>query len=255
MKTYEELFDILSTKPHNPHYLSRYIKFILSCVTVTPDRAVYTEAHHICPRAKSLFPEYGAFGKNKWNKAILTGRQHLIAHWILSKAFTGKAGNNMKVALWTMVNSDTVPYTSTVKYHVSPRLYELAKITMSLSMSGSKNHMYGRSGVNSPRYGKPSPMKGKTHSDETKQLMSDNTTGESNGFHGKTHSDEFKARMAMRKWITDGVKNSYIYSDAELPEGWRYGKTVKYVTCPNCNGQFDAPNFKRYHVSSCLTQP
>jgi hypothetical protein len=201
-----------------------------------------------------LFPEYSAFGKNKWNKAVLTGRQHLVAHWILSKAFTGKAGDKMKVAFWMMCNRTVTPYTSVNKYSVLSRLYESAKSAASESIKGDKNPMYKR-GEKHHFYGTGGPMVGKRHSDETKQLMSANATGKSNNFHGKTHSDEFKARMALRKWITNGVKNSYIYTDVKVPEGWWYGKTVKYVTCPNCNGQYDAPNFKRHHISRCLAQP
>lgn len=255
MKTYDELYDILSAKPHNPHYLDRYIKFILSCVSKR-HVAVYTEAHHICPRANALFPQYSAFGKNKWNKAVLTGRQHLVAHWMLSKAFTGKAGDDMKVAFWLMCNGSVTPYTAVTKYTVSSRMYESAKHAMSDSIKGDKNPMHRKRGSLHHFFGTSGPMNGKTHSDETKHQMSANATGELNNFHGKTHSDELKARMALRKWITNGVKNSLIYTDTtEVPDGWWYGKTVKYVTCPNCNGQYDAPNFKRHHASRCLAQP
>jgi hypothetical protein len=79
--------NILSSKSHNPHYLKRYIRFIESCQTLNEDYVGYTEKHHICPQSKDLFPEYKSFYKNPWNCAILTPRQHFIAHHLLWKAY------------------------------------------------------------------------------------------------------------------------------------------------------------------------
>jgi hypothetical protein len=79
--------EILSSKPHNPHYLKRYIRFMESCRTLNEDYTGYTEKHHICPQAKDLFPEYKSLKKHPWNLVVLTPRQHFIAHWILWKAY------------------------------------------------------------------------------------------------------------------------------------------------------------------------
>jgi hypothetical protein len=79
--------EILSSKPHNPHYLNRYVSFIEGCQKVNEDYTGYTEKHHICPQAKDLFPEYKSLKKHPWNCAILTPRQHFIAHHLLWKAY------------------------------------------------------------------------------------------------------------------------------------------------------------------------
>jgi hypothetical protein len=79
--------EILFSKPNNPHYLKRYIRFIEGCQEVNEDFAGYTEKHHICPQAKDLFPEYKSLKKHPWNCAILTPRQHFIAHHLLWKAY------------------------------------------------------------------------------------------------------------------------------------------------------------------------
>ena len=78
---------ILQSKPHNSHYLNRYYKFIQLCQqqNVTID----VEAHHICPKAKDLFPEYANGSIHSWNIVGLTYRQHLLAHWMLCKAYQG----------------------------------------------------------------------------------------------------------------------------------------------------------------------
>lgn len=99
-----DIYSILSSKPHNPHYLKRYYKFILWCdqvnSTKTKEELGYAEKHHICPKAKDLFSEYEYFKKNPWNKIVLTGRQHYIAHWILWKVY----GQSQSQAFWQMTN-------------------------------------------------------------------------------------------------------------------------------------------------------
>ena len=82
-----DIYSILSSKPHNPHYLNRYITFIEKCQQKNIGHEGYVERHHICPRAKDMFPEYEDFRLHPWNKAPLTPRQHFIAHLILWKAF------------------------------------------------------------------------------------------------------------------------------------------------------------------------
>lgn len=78
------IYEILSTKPHNKHYLNRYLKFIQSRNSNTNTTV---ELHHICPRAKDLFPEYSSFSVNPWNKIQLTLKEHFIAHLLLYKTY------------------------------------------------------------------------------------------------------------------------------------------------------------------------
>lgn len=86
--TSESIYAILSSKPHNQHYLIRYFKFIRSC-----DHQIYikgiTENHHICPKSKDLFPEYSSLKNHTWNSIHLSTRQHFISHALLAKAYGG----------------------------------------------------------------------------------------------------------------------------------------------------------------------
>ena len=77
----KDIYALLSSKPHNVHYLIRYCNFILK---VRPTNNL-TEKHHILPR--SIFPEYKNFKKFSWNKVLLTERENKIAHKILAKVF------------------------------------------------------------------------------------------------------------------------------------------------------------------------
>lgn len=79
------IYTILSSKPHNSHYLRRYFRFI----STRKNQPGATEKHHICPKAADLFPEYAKFKDHKWNMIHLTYREHFIAHWILWKAYGG----------------------------------------------------------------------------------------------------------------------------------------------------------------------
>lgn len=47
------------------HYLERYIKFIKWCTEANKNisASIYTEEHHIAPKAKDLFPEYSKADK------------------------------------------------------------------------------------------------------------------------------------------------------------------------------------------------
>lgn len=80
-----DIYEVLSDKPHCPRHLARYVQFISSRV---PTNGI-VEKHHICPRAKDLFPQYASFKDHPWNRIDLSPREHFIAHLLLWKAFGG----------------------------------------------------------------------------------------------------------------------------------------------------------------------
>lgn len=75
-----------------------------------------------------MFPEYKSLNKNPWNKIILTGRQHYIAHWILAKAFGGK----MWFALHVMLHGKNKKHNN-IKFS---KFYELIRKRHSNEMKG-----------------------------------------------------------------------------------------------------------------------
>lgn len=86
-----QIIEILKSKPHNIHYLNRYIKFIDYCRIKNLDLSLntYFETHHILPKAKELYNKYKDLRKYKWNAIKLTARQHIIAHIMLWKVYGG----------------------------------------------------------------------------------------------------------------------------------------------------------------------
>lgn len=109
-----DIYSILASKPHNPHYLKRYIKFVEQCQKKNYKSLAKTHKHHICPKAKDMFPQYSCFSKNKWNMARLTPRQHFIAHIILWKCFPRIS--SQRSAVWQMKHRNNE--------QVNSRLYE-----------------------------------------------------------------------------------------------------------------------------------
>lgn len=125
--------EILSTFEHNPHYLDRYIKFVLKYSEQNVNNK-NIERHHICPKAKHLFPQYKSFKENPWNLARLTYRQHYIAHWILSKVYTkGLQRSSVQKAFWNTSHRSS----SHQDTYVSARLYAAAKTANSVAMKNS----------------------------------------------------------------------------------------------------------------------
>jgi ribosome maturation factor RimP len=112
-----DIYSILRSKPHNPHYLSKYITFIRNCQQKNIEYKGYTESHHICP--DSMFPEYMCFKNNPWNKVNLTPREHYIAHIVLEKVFDNK---EMKQALFFMSNGSWKKYSNYSKRYERLRL-------------------------------------------------------------------------------------------------------------------------------------
>lgn len=105
----QKIISLLESKTHNPRYLKRYIRYIDAAIALNEnlEESTYTETHHICPKAKSLFPEYKDLRENKWNAVRLTGHQHIFAHILLWKVYG--SSQTYAVEYFFKQNSDTNP--------------------------------------------------------------------------------------------------------------------------------------------------
>jgi hypothetical protein len=97
------------------------------------------ERHHIVPRSLG--------GSNaKTNIAVLTYREHFLAHWLLTKFTEGEARRNMHCALWRMMakakNNRARVYSSWE--------YEIARRSQSIALLGNTN-AHGNRGRKQPK--------------------------------------------------------------------------------------------------------
>lgn len=215
--------ELSTTKPHNPHFLRRYLKFIEQCrVSAKGD---YIEMHHILPKANDLFPEHK---KSKQNIIALSPREHFICHMMLWKAY----GGSQAYAFWAMVNGQ-ISNTQPDRY-VSSRTYESLKIEAKKFLSENA----GRT------------TKGKTYEEiygearakELKRLRSEKLSkvrkqqvkeGKPNPIPkgskrpkeiGLAVSAARKATVGLYQWVTNGVHQQRVKKTEPIPKGYRLGR-------------------------------
>lgn len=120
--------EILKTKTSNHHMVQRYLNFVGNCNKKNQTSNGYLEEHHICPKADDLFPEYCSFADFPENKAILTARQHIIAHVMLWKIYGGSQSYALDCMLGKFnsntnkcLQNRTVPNSIMIRYHSKVR--------------------------------------------------------------------------------------------------------------------------------------
>jgi hypothetical protein len=214
----------------------------------------YGENHHILPKAKTLWPEYVKFKDHPWNCVRLTGRQHIIAHWILSRAI----GGVMTEALIQMAACNRN------KVQINSRMYEEARreasVLMSIRKKGKPNGHNGmkRSQVTKDRMS--AAQLGKTHSSDTKAKISAAKVGQSLGVK---MSDEFKAKMsviAKNRTMAQETKDklSLFFKGRPMnPDtvaksaASRRGLVKERMTCPHCGKEGGKGAMQRWHFTNC----
>lgn len=175
------IYAILLSKPHNLHHLNRYYNFINRCLksnSLKRDLG-YIEHHHICPKAKALFPEYASFEYYPGNEAVLTGRQHLIAHAMLAKTYL-----NTGMSLAYLRMSRSIKAGS----KLNSRQYEFNKIQQAKEQSVIATEWYKHNNH-------PKGFLNKKHSAATKLLISATSEGKNNGMYGKSRPDLAKSNI------------------------------------------------------------
>ena len=174
---------------------------------------------------------------SKENIVSLTAREHFIAHRILSKLHGGK----LSQAFGMMCLAKTSKYNDR-RYNVSSVLYENAKILISNARLGStvseetkqkirntttgmkksdatkakmrkpksKSHSINISkskmGKLNPMYGKPSPTRGVSHSEETKISISENVK-QATAYPPCPHCGSSNNKGNALRWHYDNCKH------------------------------------------------
>lgn len=223
-----DIYKVLSSVPHNPHYLKRYIKFINWCkVNNRLVHDVYYEQHHICPKSKiDMFPQYKSFKDHPWNRVYLTERQHVFAHNLLHRTFGG---------------SQTLAYVMmSRRFKADKRAREKQTLVNSLLFTGPNNPNYGN------RWSAEQRQKASLR--ETGKKLSDAT--------------RLKQAISRRRHLSEhGISADTIRKCSETKIGKlnpNYGKPETSSrlnndrrTCSICGAETNKGNWARWHEEKC----
>lgn len=271
-----DIYTILSSKPHNPHYLNRYITFIEQCQLKNVAYEGYTERHHICPKANDMFPEYSSFSDYPWNLAILTARQHFIAHVMLWKVFPTvnsitfaahslRSYQNKKInsRLYESLNKEfrMLQSKTTLEYHANMSEERKKEISHKIS-SKAKNIVIAKTRKNDiikvtrEEFNENKNLTGITKGMTTMKDSEGNyhyvsvkdpriKSGELTGPNkGRIFDDTVRKKLSK---IRKGRKLSDVTKEKmRKPKG---PQDIK--ECPHCNKKGGASNMTRYHFDNC----
>ena len=191
----ESIYAILASKPHNPHYLKRYLKFIEWCKQNPPIDG-YSEEHHICPKANDLFPEFTSFREHPWNCATLGTKQHIISHVLLWKAYPN---STMSMALDCILgNFNSSTNTRLVNRNI-PEVYRIRYLARSRKEAALKRGDYVR-GKSTYKDSDGNKYFLKTNDPKIEEL---NLVGNN---YGRVHTEEAKQKMVDTKYPNKRVK-------------------------------------------------
>ena len=213
---------------------NKYTRWYYNIVTNAKSRTPtgYIEKHHIIPKSCG--------GSNsKENLVKLTPKEHFICHLLLVRMTTGNFRYKMAYALNRMLTTNG----NQDRYIPTSRKFEKIRLQISNSLKGHPSPMKGRSHseetkqkISNIHKGKPSALKGKPKSEETKQKMSEARTGYkmsdsakkklSKFNKGKTYSEEYKKKMSERTKGRGAGRKLSEETKAKLKASWAKRKSL-----------------------------
>lgn len=222
----------------------------------------YYETHHIIPRSLNG-------SNNKSNLVRLTGREHFLCHWLLTKFTEGDNKRKMIYAFNALCNlNNQFQKRQGSKYYEHSRKMYAAEMSRRMKgennpakrtevrrkISESKKGKYtGVSPWNKNKQlsnehkekislalsGHHNPMFGKLHSDETKKLISEKRKGHSDN-KGITKTDEHKEKISQKlkgRLLSQKHKNNL--------------KKIPKVECEYCKKRTSPAMHSRWHGLNC----
>lgn len=237
-----DIYSVLLSKPHNPHYLNRYITFIKQCQLKNVEYEGYVEKHHICPKAKDMFPEYESFNKHPWNCAVLTARQHFVAHMMLWKAYPGSYSQTIAINL--MIKNSTIK---------NSKVYEKMRRDYYEYLESRKHIMSEKTSTRMKE-----KIENGNHVFLTKEfrIKSSERMKNSNPMK-KIRINKGSFKPGQKPIITE-ERNKKVSRSKLGEKNPNYGKkgcfdhiNNKRLQCPHCNIETTPGNAKRWHFDNC----
>ena len=245
---------------------------------------MYYEYHHIIPQCK---PFNGS--SKPENMVYLTFQEHFLVHWLLTKMcintnqqykmnfafrsflrynketqdrnFTSKHFSILKTHARNNMQGENHPFYGKImseeqklkisKSNKGKKRSPEAIENIRQSVIGRKTSIETKKKLSIVNMGENNGFFGKHHSDETKQILKEKSTGNKNCLGNKL-TEETKDKLRQYK----GDKASAFgkpWSD-ERKEKLRQtnlGKIQQRITCPHCNLEGGISAMKHYHFDKC----
>lgn len=242
------------------------------------------EVHHILPR--SIYPEYSNLSEHPWNSVQLSPKNHLIAHYLLSKMF----GGSMSQAYHMMCSFKKYEGFPTDDMIVE---YESAKDVHREKSRSAARELHARPGhtdtvINAmhsaitpegKRRAELKKIEDGTHNFQinSEKIRFVNSTKMKDNWLNDTFREKVSSAVSRRNLIdnpgkTDRARQASSdrgrerMSDPSLnpskkPENIelarqrkaQYWKEAPIGTCPHCG--FQSKSLKRYHMDNCKERP
>lgn len=204
-----------------------------------------SERHHIIP--KSL----GGSNDNS-NLVSLTPREHFVCHLLLTKMTQGSEKAKMIYAVKCMLRANRFH----TRYIPSSRIYEsirtqFIQMRKGLRVSDEAKKKNSESLKRLYATGHSSPgMKGKSHSDETKEKM---RVARQN----QVVTDETRQKISdhMKGRYTGENNRMFLPGVAARHKAGCIARSAVKVECPHCGRLFSRNTYARYHGDKCKNRP
>jgi|688.fasta_scaffold532023_2 hypothetical protein len=195
---------------------NKYTKWYTNIIVNATNRTTLLEkfeVHHIVPRSLG--------GTNHIDNLVkLTVREHVICHILLCKMVVGQQKYKMLHAVNIMCNK-------TVR--VNSRIVEGLRQERKQSLSGAGNPNFGKTWDAETKQKIGTAMRGKTHTANTRVLMSQKQHGENNPMFGKKQEVKSVELMSIKQQANRKLK----------------------IKCATCNKEVDKQNYARWHGNKC----
>jgi 5-methylcytosine-specific restriction endonuclease McrA len=227
---------------------NKYTKWYFNIISNAQNRDAsgYTEKHHIIPKSLG--------GNNDTENLVkLTGREHFICHWLLTKMVSN---TKQKYQMWNAFSCmlyRALP--GAARYKVTGRVFENikkegAKIK-SIKFSGSGNPMHGIIRSEESKKKQSDSAKGRLVLESTREKLRNNMLGK---LKTESHKNSLKQSWAENKEARSG-KNHPGYGkllDDNTKEKIRQAVlNMPLHTCEHCGKTTTKGNYKRWHSNNC----
>jgi hypothetical protein len=220
--------------------MNKYEKWYAAIIENAKNRTLLDnekEVHHILPRCLGGTDDVG-------NLAALTGREHFVCHWLLTKIHSGQMRNKMINALYMMRAEGP----NQKRYHtkITSRVYEKLRNEYRTYISNLNKGRIQPPEEKEKQINAQTGRKRETFSVEWREKLSAAKKGENNNRYGVIVSKETREKIGNK---IRGRKQTD--EEKERRRQANLGKTRNKMSCPHCQKLISVNTYPRWHGDNC----